>query len=74
MDCERALEELSQYLDKELDGASGRELEQHLAECQDCFSRAEFERRLRTLVRRSCKGERIPRAVEQRLRLLLEVF
>jgi anti-sigma factor (TIGR02949 family) len=74
MDCELALQKLSQYLDKELDGKSATELELHLAECRDCFSLAEFERRLRILVRQSCISERIPPEIEKRLRKLLQDF
>ncbi len=74
MDCEAALRRLSEYLDKELDGVSASELAQHLAECRECFSLAEFEQRVRALVRRSCGCERISPALQQRLSRLLQSF
>ena len=74
MDCAPALRRLSEYLDEELDAASSSELAQHLAECRECFSLAEFERRLRTLIRRPCESERIPPALQQRLSRLLRAF
>ncbi len=74
MDCERALQELSQYLDTELETSSSEEVAQHLEECRECFSLSEFERRLRDLVRRSCESVTVPLALRQRLSELLESF
>lgn len=36
MKCEKVIRELSNYLDAELDAALLRELEFHLAQCEDC--------------------------------------
>ena len=74
MDCERALQELSQYLDRELDARSSKEMAGHLVECRECFSLAEFERRLRGLVRRSYESAPIPPALRQRLSELFASF
>lgn len=48
--CEDALRLLAAYLDGELDDASDGELEAHLNKCRSCYSRAEFERRLKAQV------------------------
>lgn len=45
--CEEALSFLAAYLDGELDGAGGGDVERHLSRCRSCYSRAEFERRLK---------------------------
>lgn len=45
--CEDALRLLAAHLDGELDGATNAEIERHLAKCRSCYSRAEFERRLK---------------------------
>jgi len=74
MDCEETLEKLWQYLDRELDRDAAGKLERHLQECRECFSRAEFERRLQALVRRSCTGEQAPPELRERLRRLLRMF
>jgi mycothiol system anti-sigma-R factor len=74
MDCESALRDLSRYLDKELSEGPTAELEQHLQECRHCFSMAEFEQRLRAIIRRSCASEQVPPELEQRLRKLLRSF
>jgi anti-sigma factor (TIGR02949 family) len=46
--CEEALRLLAAHLDGELDGATGAQLERHFSTCRSCFSRAEFETRLKT--------------------------
>ena len=48
--CEDALRLLAAHLDAELDHASEREIRKHLATCRSCYSRAEFERRLKEQV------------------------
>jgi mycothiol system anti-sigma-R factor len=74
MNCHEALEKLWQYLDRELDGESSTQLQRHLQECRQCFSKAEFERRLRAMLRRSCDGEQAPPELRERLSRLLRMF
>jgi anti-sigma factor (TIGR02949 family) len=50
LSCEQVLEHLFAYLDKALDATTSAEIERHLEACRGCFSRAEFERRLRQRV------------------------
>ena len=49
--CEEALRYLFAYLDHQLGRVKQRELEQHLEVCRACFSKAEFERRLKVHLR-----------------------
>jgi mycothiol system anti-sigma-R factor len=73
MSCEEALRNLATLLDGELSGATAGEVERHLALCRTCYSRAEFERRLRQAVGRLCcqpAGERL----QQRVRQLIAGF
>jgi anti-sigma factor (TIGR02949 family) len=74
MNCQQALQWLARYLDGELDAESSGELEGHLAECRECFSLAEFERRLRKIVRQSCEGEQAPPELQERVARLLRRF
>jgi anti-sigma factor (TIGR02949 family) len=53
VNCEEVLAHLADYLDRELDGPFSARVEHHLERCRGCFSRAEFERRLKALVRES---------------------
>ena len=50
MTCEEALRFLTAYLDGELAPGMGQDVETHLARCRSCYSRSEFERRLKERV------------------------
>lgn len=45
--CEEALSRLFAYLDQRLGASRRREIEHHLEICRTCFSKAEFEKRLK---------------------------
>jgi len=45
--CQEAMRLLAAYLDDELTRPEHLDVERHLAACRSCFSRAEFERRLK---------------------------
>jgi anti-sigma factor (TIGR02949 family) len=49
--CEEALKHLLTYLDQELGPVKRREVEHHLDICRTCFSRAEFEKLVKTQLR-----------------------
>ena len=71
--CEEALRRLFDYLDAELAGESQREVEQHLERCRNCFSRLEFERRLKSHTAHLAH-EPVSDDLDQRIRALLESF
>ncbi len=74
MNCEQVIEHLWPFLDGELDGETSADLTRHLDECRRCFSRAEFERRVKTMIRQSCEGEQVPGPLQERMRTLLRSF
>jgi anti-sigma factor (TIGR02949 family) len=45
--CEDALRLLAAHLDRELDAPTHDQVERHLDTCRSCYSRAEFEKRLK---------------------------
>lgn len=47
INCEEALRLLAAYLDGELHDAAHLSVEHHLRACRSCYSRGEFERRLK---------------------------
>jgi anti-sigma factor (TIGR02949 family) len=49
--CEEALKHLLIYLDQEIGSVKRRELEHHIETCRTCFSRAEFEKLLKSQLR-----------------------
>ena len=73
MTCEKAIRSLAAYLDDELAGDVQRNVERHLEFCRSCYSRAEFERRLKSELSKLGKDE-VPVGLEQRVRRLLQSF
>jgi anti-sigma factor (TIGR02949 family) len=73
IDCEEALRRLVEYLDAELHGDAQREMEQHLERCRSCFSRVEFEKRLKACTA-ELRHETVSPDLERRIRTLLDTF
>jgi anti-sigma factor (TIGR02949 family) len=73
MTCTEALRLLAVFLDGELHGIPRDAVERHLEVCRACFSRAEFERRLKAEVRR-LRHEEVPPSFEDRVHRLLDSF
>lgn len=71
--CEEALAFLAAYLDGELPSSGAGEVEQHLARCRSCYSRAEFEKQLKQRVGALGHTEVRPEFAE-RVRGLLDGF
>lgn len=47
IDCEQALRQIFDFLDHELGAADHEAVHRHLETCKSCFSRMDFERRLK---------------------------
>lgn len=73
LSCEQVIERLFDYLDRELDHQQTADIERHLTQCRDCFTRAEFEKRLRARVEAAGTVKAPPR-LRQRIRELLDRF
>ena len=71
--CEEALRLLATYLDGELDRVGSEEVERHLDTCRSCWSRAEFERRLKGRLAELEREDVAPR-LERRIRTLIRGF
>jgi anti-sigma factor RsiW len=65
IDCARLLQQVSDYLDQELDAATCRVIEAHCRECQDCAGVIEGLRRT-VGVCREPRGRPLPAAVKAR--------
>lgn len=71
--CDEALAHLLEYLDQEVKGPTRQQVDQHLEACRNCFSRAEFERRLKGKLReagRQPAGE----SFQERIKTLVKRF
>ena len=64
--CEKAISKLLEYLDRECDGHSHAEIDKHLSVCQACYSRMEFEKRLRAQLRQS-GAQQVPDSLKGRI-------
>lgn len=73
IECEEVVRQLLEYLDSELDEESIQAIDEHLMHCRGCFSRAEFERRLKERVAETGETE-APDSLRRRLRILMEGF
>jgi mycothiol system anti-sigma-R factor len=73
IDCEEALRRLFDYLDAELHGEPEREMQQHLERCRTCFSRLEFEKRLKAHVG-ELRSEPVPAELQERIRKIIDRF
>lgn len=71
--CEEALKRLAEHLDGELDDVQHRAVEHHLARCRSCFSRAEFERRLKARIT-ALRDQPVATTFEERIRSLIGQF
>ena len=72
--CEQVLERMYEFLDNELDTASGDAIRHHLAACEPCLDRFDVEQALRTLVRRRCGGDVAPTHLRQKIVTQLTVI
>ena len=73
MNCEDVLRELLAYLDREVDAPTAAEIDQHLHHCRGCFSRAEFERKLKGHLR-SAGNQPASGRLRARVKRILDEF
>jgi anti-sigma factor (TIGR02949 family) len=50
IDCEQALRQVFEFVDRELESSDHEAMQRHLHTCKSCFSRVEFERLLKARV------------------------
>lgn len=71
--CEEALKRLFQYLDRELGETSHDEVQNHISKCRTCYSRAEFEKKVKGRLEDIGK-ESVQSSLEERVRNILKKF
>ena len=70
--CDDVLNEIEHYLHGELDRERSSQLAKHIVECSPCFDRAEFQRRLKEIVRMKCRSappEHLMLKIQQAIRV-----
>ena len=58
--CQHVLARVYEFLDQELDTASGDAIRAHLVECEPCLEAFDVEQALKSLVNRRCGGDKAP--------------
>ena len=74
MTCDEWFEKLYHYLDKDLDEAALKDVDRHMKECKPCWTRYEFEVKLRERLNSSCCIERCTETFRLRIKALIEKF
>jgi mycothiol system anti-sigma-R factor len=73
MSCEQVLMRVLDFIDRELAEEDRARLERHLETCRSCYSRVEFERRLKGRLA-DLPSEQAPSAVRDRVARLIAGF
>jgi anti-sigma factor (TIGR02949 family) len=71
--CERALKRLLEFIDRELSESEHHSVERHLRTCRSCYSRMEFERRLKQRLS-ALSVDDVPVKSRDRIRKLIKEF
>jgi anti-sigma factor (TIGR02949 family) len=71
--CELALKRLLEFIDRELSDSEHDSVERHLRTCRSCFSRMEFESRLKQRLA-ALSTEEAPANSRERVRNLIRRF
>ncbi len=71
INCEEALARLFEYIDHELNPNHNHEMDEHMSRCRSCYSRLEFEKRLRGHFQDAAR-ERAPDELQNRLKELIK--
>jgi mycothiol system anti-sigma-R factor len=66
-DCEHVLGRVYEFLDNELDAATGDAIRHHLAMCEPCLERFDVEAAVKSLVHRRCGGEAAPQHLRAKI-------
>ena len=59
-DCEHVLKRVYEFLDNEVDEATGDAIRHHLSMCEPCLERFDVEDAIKSLVHQRCGGDVAP--------------
>ena len=71
--CEEALRRVFEYLDHALKESEHCQIEDHLSKCRSCYSRVEFERRLKEHLH-DLGREKAPPSLEDKVRGIIHEY
>ena len=73
LECEEAIRILFDYLDRELGNADHEAMEEHLHACRSCFTRMEFEKKLKDKIK-NAREESASDDLKMRIRKISEML
>ena len=73
-DCEQVLERVYEFLDNEIDAASGDAIRRHLVMCEPCLDKFDVEEAVKSLVHQRCGGEVAPSHLRMKIVTQLTVL
>lgn len=73
INCEEVIRELFSYLDGEVSPETRNAFDHHIEGCRSCFSRAEFERRLRQRINETVEPE-VPDELRNRINQIIKNY
>jgi mycothiol system anti-sigma-R factor len=71
--CEQVIQNIWEYLDKEMCSADMSEVQKHLDLCRGCFTRMEFEKLLREKMQKAT-NHCCPEKLKQRIKKLIDLY
>ncbi len=73
-DCRQVVERLFLYIDGEIPAGECGGIDAHLQRCAECLGHVDFEREVKSIIRRKCSEGVAPVELANRLRVRLERF
>jgi anti-sigma factor (TIGR02949 family) len=73
IECDEAIRKMLEYLDNELHSHDNDALESHFETCRSCYSRMEFEKRLKSMVN-SVESEPATNSLRDRIKKITDNF
>lgn len=73
IECEEAIRKLLEYLDNELQQHDHQVMEKHLHTCRSCYSRMEFEKKLKFKIKEN-KLEKASDSLRSRIGKISDIF
>ena len=73
IECDEAIRMVLEYLDNELESHTHEVLETHIHKCRSCYSRVEFEKRLKGMVKEVPEFA-VPESLKDRIKKLTDQY
>lgn len=73
IECEEAIRQMLDYLDEELHKQDYEAIHHHLDSCRECYTRMEFEQRLKGMVC-DINTEKSPVALNERIKNIIKKY